>query len=117
MLALAPGDDGAALDADIATLGNLPLQLLRLERATARALDAGDTARARDAWREAESLLGDDPRWHRAATLHDLGARVAAAGLVTVVDRRDREAGQRAVARAELVGTIRTLLDLSSETP
>ena len=93
MLALAPGDDGAALDADIATLGNLPLQLLRLERATARALDAGDTARARDAWREAESLLGDDPRWHRAATLHDLGARVAAAA-------GDAEGAGRAAADA-----------------
>ena len=45
-----------------------------------------------------------------------VGEDEAAAGQATVRDLRG-ELGQRAVARAELVGTIRTLLELTSETP
>jgi len=46
-----------------------------------------------------------------------VGESEAAAGQAIVRDLRHRDAGQRAVGRAELVGTIRTLLDLPSEHP
>ncbi len=81
MLGLDPRDEAAvaALDGDIAALGNLPLQLRWHEQRAALALARGDATAAAAAWRDAGALLARRPDYLRAATLHALGARALAA--------------------------------------
>lgn len=70
--------DEAALDADIAALGNLPLRLLWLERLVQARLAREDTAGAVAAYRTASDLLLRREGYLRAHRLHALGARALA---------------------------------------
>ena len=93
-VALLGGGNGD-LQAQSESLGNIPLRLDWLERATTRALERGDAAGAVAAYRQAQPLLrGGDYR--RAWVLHRLGARALAAQGAA----QEARAAEAAAARA-----------------
>lgn len=98
-LALARSDapEAATLDAEIARLGNLPLQLQWLERSLELRLAEGANADAVATYRAAGELLVGHGEYVRARQLHRLGA----AALAAQGDAAGADAANRAAARSQ----------------